>query len=114
MNPKKDIIQKHKYQNPKPRILMNSQHSHNAFTNQKSSAVYFKDVKIEEAKEKMKTTFQNSNKSNNETTTATTTTAPTTTTTARTTTTAAKIFKTRIIRKLILPIEFINCTTRYL
>ena len=28
---------------------MNSQHTHNALTNQKSSAVYFKDVKTEEA-----------------------------------------------------------------
>ena len=93
---------------------MNSQYFHNALTNQKSSAAYFKDVKTEEAKEKMKTTFQNNNKSNNETTTATSTTAPTTTTTPRTTTTAATTFKTRIIRMVILPFEFINCTTRYL
>ena len=82
MNTKKDIFQKHKYQNPKPRSPTNSQHTHNALTNQKSSAAYFKDVKTEEAKEKTKTTFQNNNKSNNETT-ATTSTAPTTTTTAK-------------------------------
>ena len=107
MNTKKDIFQKNKHQNPKPRILMNNQHTHNALTNQKSSAAYFKDVKTEEAKEKMKTTFQNNHKSNNETTTATTTTAPTTTT-------AATTFKTWIIRVVILPIDFINCTTRYL
>ena len=93
---------------------MNSQNTHNALTNQKSSAAYFKDVKTEEAKEKMKTKFQNNNKSNNETTTATTIAAPTTTTTATTTKTAATTFKTRIIRTVILPIEFINCTTRYL
>ena len=49
MNTKKDIFQKHKYQNPKSRSLMNSQHTHNALTNQKSSAAYFKDVKTEEA-----------------------------------------------------------------
>ena len=114
MNTKKDIFQKHKYQNPKPRNPMNSQHTGNLLKNQKSSAAYFKDVKTEEAKEKMKTTFKNNNKSNNETTTATTTTAPTTTTTATRTTTAATTFKTRIIRMVILPIEFINCTTRYL
>ena len=65
---------------------MISQHTQNTLTNQKSSAAYFKDVKTEEAKEKMKNIFQNNNKSNNETTTATTTTAPTTTTTATTTT----------------------------
>ena len=45
---KKDIFQKHKYQNPKPRSPMNSQHIHNALTNQKSSAASFKDVKTEE------------------------------------------------------------------
>ena len=45
---KKDIVQKHKYRNPKPRSLMNSQHTHNALKNQKSSAAYFKDVKTEE------------------------------------------------------------------
>ena len=49
MNTKKDIFQKHKYQNPKPRSPMNSQHIHNAFKNQKSSAAYFKDVQTEEA-----------------------------------------------------------------
>ena len=49
MNTKKDIFQKNKHQNPNPRILMNNQHTHNALTNQKSSAAYFKDVKIEEA-----------------------------------------------------------------
>ena len=48
MNTKKDIFQKHKYQNPKPRSPMNSQHTHNALKNQKSSAAYFKDVKTEE------------------------------------------------------------------
>ena len=46
---KKDIFQKHKHQNPNPRTPMNSQHTHNALTNQKSSAAYFKDVKTEEA-----------------------------------------------------------------
>ena len=49
MNTKKDIFQKHKYQNPKPRSPMNSQHIHNALKNQKSSAAYFKDVQTEEA-----------------------------------------------------------------
>ena len=49
MNTKKDIFQKHKYQNPKPRSPMNSQHIHNALKTQKSSAAYFKDVQIEEA-----------------------------------------------------------------
>ena len=49
MNTKKDIFQKHKDQNPKPRSPMNSQHTHNALTNQKSSAAYFKDVKTEDA-----------------------------------------------------------------
>ena len=48
MNTKKDIFQKHKYRNPKPRSLMNSQHTHKALTNP-SSVAYFKDVKIEEA-----------------------------------------------------------------
>ena len=48
MNTKKDIFQKHKNQNPKPRSPMNSQHTQNAVTNQKSSAAYFKDVKTEE------------------------------------------------------------------
>ena len=48
MNTKKDKFQKHNYQNPKPRSPMNSQHIHNALTNQKSSAAYFKDVKTEE------------------------------------------------------------------
>ena len=86
MNTKKDIFQKHKNQNPKPRSPMNSQLTHNALTNQKRSAAFFKDVKTEEAKEKMKNIIQNNNKSNNETTTATTNTAPTTTTTATTTT----------------------------
>ena len=46
---KKDIFQKHKYQKPKPRSPMNSQQTHNALTNQKSSAANFKDVKTEEA-----------------------------------------------------------------
>ena len=85
MNTKKDIFQKHKYQNPKPRSPMNRQHTHNALTNQKTSAAYIKDVKTEEAKEKLKNIFQINIKSNNEST-ATTTTAPTTTTTATTTT----------------------------
>ena len=49
MNIKKDIFQKHENQNPKPRNPMNSQQTHNALRNQKSSAVYFKDVKTEEA-----------------------------------------------------------------
>ena len=49
MNTKKDIFQKHKDQNPKPRSPMNSQHTHNALTNQKSSAAYFKYVKTEDA-----------------------------------------------------------------
>ena len=44
---------------------MNSLHTHNALANQKNSAAYFKDVKTEEAKEKMKTTFQNNHKTNN-------------------------------------------------
>ena len=48
MNTKKDIFQKYKYQNPNTRSPMNSQHTHNALTNQ-SSAAYFKDVKTEEA-----------------------------------------------------------------
>ena len=80
MNTKKDIFQKHKYQNPKPRSPMIIQHTQNTLPHQKSSAAYYKDVKTEEAKEKMKNIFQNNNKSNNETTTKTT--APTTTTTA--------------------------------
>ena len=49
MNTKKKTFQKHKYQNPKTRSPMNSQYTHNALTNQKSSAAYFKDVKTEEA-----------------------------------------------------------------
>ena len=49
MNTKKDIFQKHKKQNPKPRSPMNSQHTHNALTNQTTCAAYFKDVKTEEA-----------------------------------------------------------------
>ena len=48
MNTKKDIFQKHKYQNQKHRTPMNHQRTHNALTNQKSSAAYFKDVKTEE------------------------------------------------------------------
>ena len=48
MNTKKDIFQKHKYQNPKPRSPMNSQHTHNALITQNIVAVYFKDVKTEE------------------------------------------------------------------
>ena len=49
MNTKKDIFQKHKYQNPKPRSPMKSQHTHNALKNQKRSAAYLKYVKTEEA-----------------------------------------------------------------
>ena len=48
MNTKKDIFQKHKNQNPKPRSPMNSHQTQNELTNQKSSAAYFKDVKTEE------------------------------------------------------------------
>ena len=48
MNTKQDIFQKHKYQNPKPRNPMNSQHTQSALTSQKSSAAHFKDVKTEE------------------------------------------------------------------
>ena len=50
MNIKKDIFQKHKYQNPKPRNPINSYQTHNALTNQKKQrCAYFKDVKTEEA-----------------------------------------------------------------
>ena len=49
MNTKKDIFQKHKYQNPKPTSPINIQQTQSALTNQKSSAAYFKDVKTEEA-----------------------------------------------------------------
>ena len=49
MNTKKDIFQKLKDPNPKPRSPMNSQQTQNTLTNQKSSAAYFKDVKTEEA-----------------------------------------------------------------
>ena len=45
---KKDIFQTHKEQNQKIYNPMISQHTQNALTNQKSSAAYFKDVKIEE------------------------------------------------------------------
>ena len=48
MNPKNDIFQKHKEQNQKLITPMNSQHTHNALTLQKSVVVYFKDVKTEE------------------------------------------------------------------
>ena len=48
MNTEKDIFQKHKYQNPKRRTPMNSQHTHNTLKTQQIVAVYFKDVKIEE------------------------------------------------------------------
>ena len=47
-NTKKDIFQKHKEQNQKLNTPMNSQHTHNSLTTQKSVAVYFKDVKTEE------------------------------------------------------------------
>ena len=46
---KKDIPQKHKDQNQKLSTPMNSQHTHNALTNQKSSAAFFKNVRTEEA-----------------------------------------------------------------
>ena len=49
MNTKKDIFQKHKYQNLNTRSPMNIQHTQNALPNQKSSAAYFQDVKTEEA-----------------------------------------------------------------
>ena len=49
MNTKKDLFQKFKDQNPKPRSPMNSHHTQNTLTNQKSSAAYFTDVKTEEA-----------------------------------------------------------------
>ena len=45
----KKHIQKDRDQNPKPRSRMNSQHTQNAFTNQKRSAAYFKDFQTEEA-----------------------------------------------------------------
>ena len=48
-NTTKNIFQKDRDQSPKPRSRMNSQHSQNAFTNQKRSAAYFKDVQTEEA-----------------------------------------------------------------
>ena len=48
LNTKKDIFQKHEEQNQKQCTPINSWHTQNALTNQKSSAVYFKDVKTEE------------------------------------------------------------------
>ena len=48
LNTKKDIFQTHKEQNQKLYTTMNHQHTHIALTNQKSSAVCFKDVKTEE------------------------------------------------------------------
>ena len=36
---KKDIFQKHKYQNQKPRTPMNRQQTHNAMTTQKKTAL---------------------------------------------------------------------------
>ena len=45
---KKDIFQTHKEQKRKLYTPMIRQHTHIALTNQKSSAVYFKDVKTEE------------------------------------------------------------------
>ena len=42
-------FKKQKDQNQKLSIPMNCQQTHNALTNQKSSAAYFKDVKTEEA-----------------------------------------------------------------
>ena len=44
----KDIFQKHKEQNRKLSTTMKCQQTHNALTNQKSSAAYFKDIKTEE------------------------------------------------------------------
>ena len=49
MNIKIDIFQKHKDKNQKHSTPMNCQHTHNAFTTQKSVAVTFKDVKTEES-----------------------------------------------------------------
>ena len=48
INSKNDIFQKHENQNQKHSTPMNLQHTHNALTTQKSVAVFFKDVKIEE------------------------------------------------------------------
>ena len=48
MNTKNDIFQKYKDKNQKLSTAMNLQHTHSAFTTQKSVAVYFKDVKTEE------------------------------------------------------------------
>ena len=48
LNTKKDIFQIHKEQNQKLYTPTNRQHTHIALTNQKSSAVFFKDVKTEE------------------------------------------------------------------
>ena len=48
MNTKNDIFQKYKDKNQNFSTPMNFQHTHNAFTTQKSAAVYFKDVKTEE------------------------------------------------------------------
>ena len=48
MNTKKDRFQKHNYQAQKRRIPMSTQPTHYTLTNQKSSAVYFKDIKTEE------------------------------------------------------------------
>ena len=45
---KKDIFQIHKEQNQKLYTPTNRQHTQIALTNQKSSAVFFKDVKTEE------------------------------------------------------------------
>ena len=48
-NTKKDIFQSYRDQNPKPKSLLNSQHTHNLLTYGKNSAAIFKDVKTEEA-----------------------------------------------------------------
>ena len=48
INTKNDIFQKHKDQNQKLSTPKNCQETHNAFTTQKTVAVYFKDVKTEE------------------------------------------------------------------
>ena len=41
MNTKKDILQKHKDQNPKPTSPMNNQHTQNALANQKKQRCLF-------------------------------------------------------------------------
>ena len=48
MKTKNEIFQKHEDENQKRSTPMNFQHTHNAFTTQKSVAVFFKNVKTEE------------------------------------------------------------------